>query len=135
MKQTDFSRRMRTALLGLLLVTILFLVSLAQAFDGNTLISPNNSNNTILVNMSGTTIKTWHGASGPAMVAYLFSDNSILRPCMTSGSFGGGGAGGRIQKIDANDDVVWDFTYSNSSHQQHHDIQPMPNGNILLICW
>ena len=31
--------------------------------------------------------------------------------------------------------MVWDFFFSNSDHQQHHDIEPMPGGNVLLIAW
>lgn len=115
---------------------VLPIAAAQDAFDGTTLISPNNSSNTIMVDMSGSTIKTWHGASNPGMVAYLMSDGSIIRPCQDlSGSFHGGGAGGRIQRINANDSVVWDYYCSTSTYQQHHDIQPMPNGNILMVCW
>ena len=111
-------------------------VSAQDPYEGTTLVSPTNSNNTILINMSGTTIKTWHGASAPGMVAYLMSDNSIIRPCQDQGGvFFGGGAGGRIQRISSSDAVVWDYYCSTSTYQQHHDIQPMPNGNILMICW
>jgi Arylsulfotransferase (ASST) len=122
-----------------LFICLLFSLSAAsaqEAFEGNTLISPLNSSNTILVDMDGTTIKTWHGASEPGHLAYLMPDDSILRPCRDyGGSFFGGGVGGRIQRIDTNDTVVWDYYCSTSTYQQHHDIQPMPNGNILMICW
>jgi hypothetical protein len=29
----------------------------------------------------------------------------------------------------------WAFGYSNQHHCQHHDIDPLPNGNILLVAW
>ena len=51
------------------------------------------------------------------------------------GQFGAGGAGGRIQIIDANDDVVWDYLFSTESYRQHHDVEPMPNGNVLIVAW
>jgi len=25
--------------------------------------------------------------------------------------------------------------YSNRHHVQHHDIEPMPNGNVMLLAW
>ncbi|MBN2053605.1 aryl-sulfate sulfotransferase [bacterium] len=105
-------------------------------FEGKTLISRLNSSSTIMIDMNGSTIKTWHGASQPGQVAYWFSDDSILRTSQTFNStFGGGGSGGRLQLINASDMVVWDFTFSTTEHQQHHDIAVMPNGNILLVCW
>jgi hypothetical protein len=34
-----------------------------------------------------------------------------------------------------NDNVAWDFLVSDSLYLQHHDIEPMPNGNVLVIAW
>ena len=128
---------MRTT--ALITMAILWTAGLAagqEPFEGQTLISPLNSSNTFLIEMDGTVIKTWHGARPPASIAYLLDDGSILRPCVDpSGSFSGGGVGGRLQRIDAEDNVVWDFFFSNDDHQQHHDIEPLPNGNVLLIAW
>ena len=64
-----------------------------------------------------------------ASFAYLLPDGSILRPCEDpGGSFQGGGVGGRIQHFDAIGNLTWDYFYSTYDYQQHHDIQPMPNG-------
>ncbi|MFN2164837.1 MAG: aryl-sulfate sulfotransferase, partial [Anaerolineae bacterium] len=30
---------------------------------------------------------------------------------------------------------VWDFEYANSQHRLHHDIEPLPDGNVLMIAW
>jgi len=106
-----------------------------EPFEGQTLISPMNSFNTYLIEMDGTVTKTWLGASTPSSMAYLLDDGSILRPCFDpAGHFVGGGTGGRIQRID-DYSVIWDYYFSTSEHQQHHDIQPMPDGNVLLIAW
>ncbi len=105
-----------------------------EPFEGRTLISPKNSIEARLLDMSGATVKTWHGADRPMAVAYMLPDESILRPCRDPGSTFAGN-GGRIQRIDANDIVIWDYYFSNDEYQQHHDIEPMPNGNILLIAW
>ncbi|HBC46963.1 MAG TPA: hypothetical protein DCZ43_07950, partial [candidate division Zixibacteria bacterium] len=31
--------------------------------------------------------------------------------------------------------LVWDYTYSSTTYLSHHDIEPLPNGNVLLIAW
>ena len=128
---------MKASITAVLLLVLLTASALAQeAFVGNTLISPRNSNETFLIDINFNIIKSWHGATGPAEIAYMLPDGSLLRPTADLNAvFGAGGAGGRIQKIDANDNVVWDFLSSDSLLLQHHDIEPMPNGNVLVIAW
>jgi hypothetical protein len=43
--------------------------------------------------------------------------------------------GGRIQRIAWDGEVLWDYTHADADNQHHHDIEPMPNGNVLLIAW
>jgi hypothetical protein len=31
--------------------------------------------------------------------------------------------------------MLWDYLYASDNYYQHHDIEPMPNGNILLLAW
>jgi hypothetical protein len=40
-----------------------------------------------------------------------------------------------MQEIAPDSTVVWEYRYANSQVQQHHDIEQMPNGNILMIAW
>jgi hypothetical protein len=128
---------MRVAISTLLILSVFAATTPAQdAFVGETLISPRTSNDSFLIDMDFNVLKTWTGASGPAAFAYLLPDGSVLRPCGdASATWGIGGAGGRIQKIDANNNVVWDYLFSDSVRLQHHDVEPMPNGNVLLIAW
>lgn len=110
------------------------IVSAQEPLKGRTLISPSDSSETHLIDMDENVLATWHGANTPSSFAYMFSDGTILRRCKDDGGrFQGGGLGGRLQKIDANDNVVWDFYFSNADHQQHQDIEPRLNGNVLLI--
>jgi len=125
-----------------LIITAVILASLSvpanaqEAFQGQTMISSLHSHNSYLIDMDGQTIMTWHGSNRPASIAQLLPDGSVLRPCLDSGGdFQGGAAGGRLQRIDANDDVVWDYYFSTYDYQQHHDVEPMANGNVLVIAW
>lgn len=42
---------------------------------------------------------------------------------------------GRLQKLDYNGNVLWDWTYSSSTFCLHHDHCVLPNGNILAISY
>jgi hypothetical protein len=121
----------------MLILALLAASTPAQApYEGHTLISPRTSNDSYLIDMDHNVIQTWHGANSVAQVAYMLPDGSLLRPCGAPNlQWGSGGAGGRIQKIDANDNVVWDYLFADSVRLQHHDIEPMPNGNVLVLAW
>ena len=56
----------------------------------------------------------------------------VLAKC--SGN-GGPAIGGRIQKFSYEGEVLWDFTFGDQNNQPHHDICPMPNGNVLIVAW
>ncbi|PYJ01816.1 MAG: hypothetical protein DME25_17445 [Verrucomicrobia bacterium] len=49
--------------------------------------------------------------------------------------FKGGGQGGRIQEFSWDGKLLWDWKYATTNHLLHHDIEPLPNGNILAIAW
>jgi hypothetical protein len=51
------------------------------------------------------------------------------------GTFYGGALGGRIQECAGSGNLTWDYVSSNNDRTQHHDVRPMPNGNVLLIAW
>ncbi|NUN68082.1 MAG: aryl-sulfate sulfotransferase [Bacteroidetes bacterium] len=108
----------------------------AQAFNGYTFFGVSNSRNAYLVNMSNTVVKTWNFSRTGGYSAYLLPDGTVLRTAMaSSGGLNGGGAQGVVQRVDGNNTLVWEYTYSTSSVRAHHDIEPMPNGNVLIIAW
>ena len=106
-------------------------------YPGNVLITPVRSTETFLIDNDFNILHSWHGTNGAGHTVYLLPDFSVLRsqgdPNGQLG--GGGGSGGHLQRIDENDNVVWDYFISNATQQGHHDIQPMPNGNVLAILW
>ena len=46
-----------------------------------------------------------------------------------------GGQGGRVAIISPNGDIVWNFEYSDEVNLAHHDIELLPNGNVLILAW
>jgi hypothetical protein len=60
----------------------------------------------------------------------------VLRTAqINNATFNAGGAQGVVQEANWSGNLVWEFIYSNTQHHTHHDIEPMPNGNVLLIAW
>ena len=81
-------------------------------------------------------VHTWDVELTSSMNPYLLPDSSILYPFrVPNPTMDGGGAGGGIKRIAWNNDVLWEYYVSNDSLQAHHDIEPLPNGNILVITW
>lgn len=109
-----------------------------QAWAGYTFFSPTQGTNTYLIDMQGRVTHTWPSSHMPGLGVYLLDDGSIMRTARVPAAikhFEPAGAGGRVQHIDWEGDVVWEYTYATETHLQHHDIEPMPNGNVLLIAW
>ncbi|MFN8278618.1 MAG: aryl-sulfate sulfotransferase [Chitinophagales bacterium] len=104
--------------------------------SGYILFAPLNSTTTYLIDRCGHEVHQWPGAYKPGQAVYLLEDGHLLRTGNNNNlNFSAGGKGGIIQKIDWMGNVVWTYTLSDTIHCQHHDIHPMPNGNVLIISW
>ena len=109
----------------------------AGACEGYTLFTPLHSTTTYLVNLKGDVVHTWASDAPPGQSVYLLENGNLLRTEMggQSETFHGGGMGGRIREFAWDGTVVWEYIYADDEHMQHHDIEPLPNGNVLLIAW
>lgn len=107
------------------------------AFNGYTLFAPINYSNTYLIDNCGYLVNEWQSNYNPGLSAYLLPDGSLLRTIRTNNSFFlAGGSGGGMEIRDWDNNLQWKYIYSQDSvHQHHHDLEYMPNGNILLIAW
>jgi hypothetical protein len=106
--------------------------------DGYILFPPLNNSNTYLIDKCGKEIHHWTAGSTPGASAYLLSDGTLLRPALATTKnlfIATGGAGGLIQKLDWNSKVVWSYRICDSFQCQHHDVELLPNGNILVLAW
>jgi hypothetical protein len=110
--------------------------NLSSGSDELYLFSPIRSTETYLMDADGTAVYTWSSDYTPGNAVYLLENGNLLRTGgLRSGSFDAGGAGGIVQEIAPDSSVVWEFQYANSQVQQHHDIEQLPNGHILIIAW
>ncbi len=112
-----------------------------EASGGYTLYSPIPSNTTYLIDHEGRELHRWSspGEHRPALSAYLLPDGDLLRTANIAqtaiGNFSGGGTGGKVERIAWDGTLEWSWEYSSTLHISHHDIEPMPNGNLLMIAW
>ena len=107
----------------------------AQLFPGYILYTA-GSTRTNLIDQNNTVVKFWtHTRSGGYSV-YLLPNGDLMRPATSTGStINGGAAAGIVQKYSWSGSLIWEYTYSSNTYRTHHDICPMPNGNVLLIAW
>jgi hypothetical protein len=96
------------------------------AYNGYTLFAPNFSNNTYLINNEGLLVHQWVSDYHPTQTAYLMEDGNLIRSALITD---GGTNGGGYQELAWDSTVVREFGYVT----QHHDIEPLPNGNVLMI--
>ena len=108
---------------------------------GYTLFSPMSSDITYLIDIHGREVHSWESPGGyrPALSAYLLEDGDVLRTAnlgsSAAGSFSAGGTAGRVERISWDGELEWYWEYSDENVRSHHDIEPMPNGNFLMIAW
>jgi len=109
---------------------------ISNSFDGLTLIAPMGSKTTYLIDDYGQALHQWSSEFSPGLSAYLLSDGSLLKTGSdNSGYFNEGGKGGYIEEMDWNGNITWQYKYSDESKSLHHDIELLPNGNILALSW
>ncbi len=119
----------------------------SRAFDGYTLVHDaafggQNANRIYLTDMNGETVHQWEpGRYQPeGAVAYLLENGLLLRTISSYHWMHDEpypvGAAGTVQLIDWDSNVVWEYEMDvPGRHVFHHDVDYMPNGNILAIAY
>jgi hypothetical protein len=100
------------------------------------LFSPIRSTETYLMNDHGEAVYTWSSRYQTGQTVYMLENGNLLRTgILKTGVFDGSGAGGLMQEIAPDNSIVWEYQFADEQVQQHHDIEQLPNGNILMIAW
>ncbi len=109
-------------------------LALQASEEGFTLFAPLTSTDTHLLDLDGTIAHTWPSSNPPGNAVYLRPNGNLLRTINTGGG-GVGGTGGGLQEIAWDGTLVWDYLPDPAVRRTHHDIEELPNGNILMIAW
>lgn len=99
--------------------------------------APAGHNKAYLIDKCGKEVRSWTSNYGPGMSAYLLPDGSMLRTGRSQDTtfLLAPGKGGIIERYDWNGNLKWSYKFETDTLCQHHDIFPMPNGNILVLAW
>ena len=89
-----------------------------------------------LIDMNGDVVHSWKGDNSPGH-SYLQDNGNLIRLERDEDfpTFAAGGQAGIIREYDWDGNIVWDFKYANENELLHHDIEILPNGNILAIAY
>jgi hypothetical protein len=111
--------------------------AVGEPVDGYTLFGPEYSKYTYLLDIKGKIVHIWKSDFIQCLATFLLKNGELLRLDLPyiNPRFNSGGEAGRVEKFDNKSVLLWEFEYSNETHCLHHDIEPLPNGNILMIAW
>lgn len=104
-----------------------------DAYDGFTLFTIHKK--TYLINNCGNVINEWTSEFTPGNAVYLLPNGNVLRAGKKDGlsQINFGGTGGVVELFDWDGNLLWQYEHNTDDYRQHHDVYPMPNGNILIL--
>ncbi len=105
-----------------------------KAWEGYTLFAPKHNTVTYLMDNQGRVVHQWKSNYEPGQTVHLKPNGHLLHCCFTHNrGFTKGGEGGRIEEFDWDGKLVWEFELSTDQRLSHHDVAPLPNGNVLML--
>ena len=112
------------------------LVHEPTATPGYTLFSPLASTSVYLVNNDGEVVHSWETEYTPGSMVYLRGNGNLIRGGhVGSDRFKGGGMGGLLQEFNWDGELVWEHRLADEGIHQHHDVEILPDGNLLVLAW
>ena len=99
------------------------------------LFAPLATETAYLIDRDGAVVHDWALAGQPGNSVYLLENGDLLATYTIDGPFRAGGVGGGVQLLDWDGTEIWSFELAAVRAQLHHDVEPLPNGNVLMISW
>lgn len=109
-----------------------------DSYDGYTLFAPIGYDHAYIIDNQGRIVHAWNCGYQPGQSCYLLENGHLLYTArVPSGNpiFGGGGSGGMVMEFDWDGTQIWRYVVNDSTQMQHHDVEYMPSGNILIVAW
>ena len=96
----------------------------------------NSSTTSYLLNKKGNKLYTWDFSDTSGNDLELLNDGSIIGLFKDNNpSIDFGGFGGTAKIINKSGVTIWEYTVSDNNSIAHHDVEILPNGNVLMIVW
>lgn len=105
--------------------------------SGYVFYAPTAQERSYLLSNDGRVVHSWPGSAQAGLAVKLLPDGSILRSgiAFTTIFFAGSGVGGQVEKRSFNGTLLWNYRLPSDRVIQHHDIEALPNGNVLMVAW
>lgn len=104
--------------------------------DHAVLVVENGSTLSYLVNKEGERLFTWEFTSKLGNDLNLLPDGRVLGIFKSeSPTIMFGGWGGIARIIEPDGTIVWEYEVNTSHLIAHHDVEMLPNGNVLIMVW
>jgi hypothetical protein len=106
--------------------------------EGYTLFAPCLGRYTYLLNNEGEIVKEWVSEDTVWMGTgvYLLENGNLIRAERDMSNLNTcpiAGATGSVTMFNWDGDIIWSYDHCGNGYSIHHDLEPLPNGNILMI--
>ena len=101
-----------------------------EAMNGYTLFAPLADKTTYLIDNCGQMVHSWESEYTSGLSVYLLENGLLYRSGRVLGA-----QEGVLEIIDCDGNVLWSYSTTPTHGRQHHDIEILPNGNIMFIVW
>ncbi|MBE0690971.1 MAG: aryl-sulfate sulfotransferase, partial [Anaerolineae bacterium] len=105
--------------------------------DGYVLLSIIQSKDILLISNDGRIVNKWGSDHYAGQAAYLLPNGNLLRTSSLTNAFGPTGqwgyVNGLLEEYNWDGELVWSFEMASDTLVGHHDIEPMPNGHVLMV--
>ena len=111
------------------------------AVNGYNIFYPFNQDRVFLIDNKGQLVHYWEdeGTFIPGTSVYLLPDGNLVRSKTPNSKVDdpiyAPGAGAIVEIVSWEGEILSSFSLNNENARLHHDVEPMPNGNILLVIW
>jgi hypothetical protein len=100
------------------------------------LFAPLRQTTTYLIDLDGNVVHEWELSGKPGNAVYLLEGGNLLASyAVTNSSFPADGSAGGVELLSWDGNQIWSFEYATSDANSHHDVEILPNGNVLMIAW
>lgn len=111
--------------------TVGTILNSSDAFEGYTLFTVSKS--TYLINNCGQVINEWESDYLTGKSVYILPNGNLLRgEEIQNEDVPFPGIGGRLTIRNWDNELLWTYKFSSPTITSHHDVFPLPNGNILV---
>lgn len=104
--------------------------------NGLVLMIENGGTTSYLVDKAGNNVFTWDFVDNLGNDFELLPDGRAIGMFKSANpTFTFGGWGGVIKIVNPDGSIDWEYNYTSDNYIGHHDVDLLPNGNVLFLVW